>query len=134
MFTGKPILFYDGSCGVCNGFVQWVLKNDKSKTITFCSLQSIQTVKLLSPYKEFEGLKTFNTIYFINESNSLLKRSKAIIGILQTMKFKLFLIQLLKVIPIFVLDIGYRVFANNRFLFKTSQCIIVSVDNKHRFI
>lgn len=133
MYTNIPILFYDGSCGVCNGFVQWVLKNDKSGTIYFCSLQSEQTKKILSPYKEFEGVDDLNTLYFV-KNNILYKRSKAIINILQTMKTKGCLLWLLKLVPAFISDIGYKCFANNRYWFKIKQCSLIEEKNKPRFI
>ena len=33
------ILLYDGECGFCNFWVQWVLKNDQKKEIQFSPLQ-----------------------------------------------------------------------------------------------
>jgi predicted DCC family thiol-disulfide oxidoreductase YuxK len=28
-WMGKHIVFFDGDCGVCNFWVQWILKRDK---------------------------------------------------------------------------------------------------------
>jgi predicted DCC family thiol-disulfide oxidoreductase YuxK len=34
-----PVLFYDGECGLCNSFVQWVLRRDKQGRFRFAPLQ-----------------------------------------------------------------------------------------------
>ena len=36
----KPILFFDGVCNLCEGFVQWVIKRDPKGLIYYASLQS----------------------------------------------------------------------------------------------
>ena len=35
-----PVLFFDGVCGLCHGFVQFVLKADTHKIFLFSFLQS----------------------------------------------------------------------------------------------
>ena len=35
----RSILFYDGECGVCSRTVRFILKNERSKELFFCSLQ-----------------------------------------------------------------------------------------------
>lgn len=41
MVTNNPVLCFDGDCNLCNGFVQWVIKNDPKQCIKFASLQSV---------------------------------------------------------------------------------------------
>ncbi|MEP7346631.1 MAG: DCC1-like thiol-disulfide oxidoreductase family protein [Gemmatimonadaceae bacterium] len=36
---GQAILLYDGVCGLCDGFVQFVLRHDKHGTLKFATLQ-----------------------------------------------------------------------------------------------
>ncbi len=40
MSNRESIIFFDGNCNLCNGFVQFVLKNETEPTFLFCSLQS----------------------------------------------------------------------------------------------
>lgn len=35
----KHIVFYDGSCGLCHGSVQWLLKVDKNKQLYYATQQ-----------------------------------------------------------------------------------------------
>ncbi|MCC6318795.1 MAG: DUF393 domain-containing protein [Gemmatimonadaceae bacterium] len=37
--THGYVVLYDGVCGLCNGFVQWVLARDPSGTMRFATLQ-----------------------------------------------------------------------------------------------
>ncbi|HTB21430.1 MAG TPA: thiol-disulfide oxidoreductase DCC family protein [bacterium] len=41
-----PILLFDGHCGLCNAFVDFVLRRDKKKTFLFAPLQSPQGLRL----------------------------------------------------------------------------------------
>lgn len=38
--TDKPLLFFDGVCNLCNGFVQFVIERDPESKFRFASLQS----------------------------------------------------------------------------------------------
>jgi predicted DCC family thiol-disulfide oxidoreductase YuxK len=37
--THGHVLLYDGVCGLCNGFVQWVVKHDQHGSLRFATLQ-----------------------------------------------------------------------------------------------
>ncbi len=37
--TGHPILFFDGVCAVCDGFVDWVIERDAAARFRFAPLQ-----------------------------------------------------------------------------------------------
>lgn len=36
----QNIIFFDGICGLCNKFVDFIILKDKKNIFTFCSLQS----------------------------------------------------------------------------------------------
>lgn len=38
--AGKPVLFFDGFCNLCNSSVQFIIRHDKKKNFLFASLQS----------------------------------------------------------------------------------------------
>jgi predicted DCC family thiol-disulfide oxidoreductase YuxK len=133
MSTSLSIIFYDGECGACNKFVTWVLQHDKSNSIHFCSLQTKYARTALITYKEFEGFNSLNTLYFLDK-NKIYKRSKALIQILKKMQICSMFIILLKALPNNVLDLGYNIFAQNRYIFGTKQCKILSKEEKQRFL
>jgi len=133
MHTPSSIIFYDGACGACNRFVMWVLQRDKSNSICFCSLQSERAKNILEQFNEFEGVKSLNTIYFISD-NQLYKRSKALINILKVMQVWSYFVRLLNFLPISALDLSYNIFAQNRYIFPTIQCKILTEEEKLRFL
>ena len=45
--SSKYYVFYDGDCGLCNYWVQWILKNDHQKQFLFSALQSEFSQKFL---------------------------------------------------------------------------------------
>jgi predicted DCC family thiol-disulfide oxidoreductase YuxK len=57
MSNSKLILF-DGVCNLCNGFVQFVIKNDKKKLFKFGSLQSENSKSILLNLGVEQNLKT----------------------------------------------------------------------------
>ena len=54
-----PILLYDGGCGLCNRFVQFILRRDRNAVFRFASLQSALAAPILicpgSVATEFSG-------------------------------------------------------------------------------
>ena len=53
----RPIVFFDGVCNLCNGFVDILLRLDKKHVFRFASLQG-QTAKTLLPPEDLEKLLT----------------------------------------------------------------------------
>ena len=37
---GRPIVLYDGVCGLCDKFVQFVIRRDRAEEVRFAALQS----------------------------------------------------------------------------------------------
>lgn len=52
--NGKsPIIFFDGTCNLCNGFIRFVIKHDKRGVLRFGLLQSEKVQELLKPFGMF---------------------------------------------------------------------------------
>lgn len=89
----KAIVFYDDLCGVCNYWVNWILRNDKSKHFYFAALQSDF---------EFDFSTHFNykfpleTIVVWSEETGFLTKSDALIYIFDTIKPTAFQVKVLK--------------------------------------
>jgi predicted DCC family thiol-disulfide oxidoreductase YuxK len=128
----SSVVFYDGKCGFCNGFVQWVLKHDTSKSVYFAPLQSTFAENKISAYG---GTLDLTTVYFLNVDNKLYNRSKAIIKLLQVMWPKCSCLKCLDYIPTCISDLFYRGFSRIRYIFgKSEQCNIPTTEERERFI
>jgi predicted DCC family thiol-disulfide oxidoreductase YuxK len=76
---GKHIVFFDGDCGVCNFWVQWILKRDKKDRFLFASLQSDFGQQFLTERKL--NTEVFNTLYLWKPNHYYLEKSKAVLQI-----------------------------------------------------
>ncbi len=129
----KPILLFDGFCNVCNASVDFVLKNDRSKSILFASLQSKTGKKLLEEY----GLNPneLSTVVLIFKEKVYTK-SSAVLQTAKIMGFPWNLSIVFFIIPKFLRDYFYTKFAANRYKWfgKKEACRIPTSEEKQRFI
>eukprot|EP00122_Pirum_gemmata_P005172 Pgem_evm1s4718 len=102
-YTQKTIVLFDGVCYFCDGFIQFVLKNENSQNLFFSHLQS--------------NFYTEEIIYVINiEHHLFYKKSRAIIEVLIQMGGLWLLIgYLLWFIPWFIRDLVYDVIGSYRY-------------------
>ena len=108
----KKIIFYDGVCNMCNGFVNTVIKLDKSNQLFFSPLNGKNAKNLLKD----QGEKTNNidsVIFYNNKKISI--KSEAIIDIIKSLGSFYIIISIMKIIPSFVLDGLYDLIAKNRY-------------------
>lgn len=129
----KYYIFYDGDCGFCNYWVQWILKNDKKSFFLFASLQSEFGQNFLKQKKI--NTSDFTTIYLWKPNEYYLDKSQAIIKIFQCIGgFKGALAYVAKIFPKSLLDIFYNKISRNRFRISSNFCMLPSVSERERFI
>lgn len=75
----KYVVFFDGDCGVCNFWVQWILGRDKKDQFMFASLQSDFGQKFL--FERGLNTKVFNTMYLWKPNKYYLQKSEAALQI-----------------------------------------------------
>src|SRR5437868_7076051 len=103
--TSKDIIFYDGTCGLCHGFVHWVLRHDAEGKFQFSPLQG-ETVKQRISAEERENLP--DSAVVLTREGRLLTKSAAAkyvsghLGLRATTA-------LLGVLPLWLADLGYDV-------------------------
>ena len=108
------IIFFDGICIMCNGFVNFISERDKENVIFFCDLRSEKAkhIFLEHDYKT----DVIDTLVFI-KGDQILFKSDAIIEILISLNrfYKIFLV--FKLVPKKVRDYFYDQVSKRRFLF-----------------
>ena len=55
---GHPIIFFDGVCRLCNGFVNYVIRHDPKNKIRFCALQDKNALQLRKELQLGERIDT----------------------------------------------------------------------------
>jgi predicted DCC family thiol-disulfide oxidoreductase YuxK len=135
----NPIILYDGVCGLCNRFVQFVLKRDRKDHFRFASLQSNFARAVL----ERHGLNpdVLDTVYLVFDcgqpSERLLSRNDAATEVLKELGgFWRFWALLLDSLPKEFRDWRYALVARNRYRFfgKHETCPLPSEKNRHKFL
>lgn len=127
----KRIIFFDGVCPLCNGFVDFVLKRDIQHHFFFCSLQAKTAQQLLNA----QDLSLDSVVY--SEDGKIFKKSKAVLRILFYMgSYWSLLSILLSIFPRFIADFFYDFVANNRYRWfgKYDTCTLPTPEQKQYFL
>jgi predicted DCC family thiol-disulfide oxidoreductase YuxK len=70
----RPLILYDGVCGLCNSLVQFVLKHDTNRIFQFAALQGQTAPPILQRFGE--SPQALDTMYVVT-GDRLLARSDA---------------------------------------------------------
>ncbi len=127
-----PIVFFDGMCGLCNRFVDFVLRHDCVGALRLSPLQG-ETAERLLPVTDREQLATV----IVWDNGRLHRRSAAVVRVCWRLGpvWKV-LGGLLWCIPLPLRDLGYKLVAANRYhLFgKKETCRLPSPEERARFL
>lgn len=131
-WENKHIVFFDGDCGVCNFWVQWILKRDKKDQFMFASLQSDFGQKFLSE----RGLNTqvFNTMYLWKPKQYYLEKSKAVLQIANLLGGIYKFSWVGRIIPSFLSDKVYDMISRNRMKLANQKCYLPTPSERAKFI
>ncbi|PKF74185.1 thiol-disulfide oxidoreductase DCC family protein [Chryseobacterium sp. PMSZPI] len=131
-WENKHIVFFDGDCGVCNFWVQWILERDKKDQFMFASLQSEFGQQFLSE----RGLETkeFNTIYLWKPTQYYLIKSRAILKIANLLGGIYQLSIIGKIVPVALSDSIYNLISKNRMKLANQKCFLPDQHQKKKFI
>ena len=128
----RPVLFYDGDCGLCARAVQWSLEHDRRGRLRFAPLQGSTFAAL-----EFtDKPQTLETMVLL-ERGRLLVRSDALLALLREVGGPWRVAALLgRMVPRFLRDACYRFIARRRHaLFRSVEhCRMPDPAERGRFL
>lgn len=151
----SSIVFFDGVCNLCNGFVDFLVRHDRRQVLRFASLQGNTARELLGPGA---GENLSSVVFYQNESSnksgnesgnesgnrsgnspksgSTTIESLAVIQILSKLGGAWRALIILKPIPSFIRDPIYRFVARNRYRWfgKRETCRRPSPDQRALFL
>jgi predicted DCC family thiol-disulfide oxidoreductase YuxK len=127
------VVLFDGVCNLCNGTVNFLLKIDKNKKLSFSHLQSDFSKEILQINNMPQN--SLDTVVFIS-NDKLYTKSKAVFNIFKIMPLPWKVFSYLLFIPEFISDYFYKIIANNRYsVFGIrDECLIPTQDINERFI
>ncbi|AZA58548.1 thiol-disulfide oxidoreductase DCC family protein [Chryseobacterium shandongense] len=131
-WQNKHLIFFDGDCGICNFWVQWILERDKKDQFMFASLQSDFGQKFL--VERGLNTKVFNTLYLWKPGQYYLEKSKAVLKIANLIggiyRFSI----LGKIIPFYLSDKLYDIVSKNRMKIANQKCYLPTPHQRAKFI
>ena len=128
----KNIVYFDGVCNLCNGFIDWLVTHDHNCKFHIASLQG-QTAKIRLPENFQESMNSV----ILEKNGNFYSESTAVLLILKELSFPYKLIyDLFILVPKFLRDFVYKQIAKNRyFLFgKKESCRVPSEQEKEKFL
>ncbi len=131
--SGRPIVLFDGVCGLCDRFVQFVIKRDSAEVVRFAPLQSGIGKELLHKFALPEGNLSF--IVVIDGEKSFIK-SAAVLEVFRYLPGVWSYVALLRFIPVSISDLVYEFTARNRYKWfgKYKACVIPNEGERKRFL
>jgi predicted DCC family thiol-disulfide oxidoreductase YuxK len=126
------IIFFDGYCSLCNGFVDWGLKHDKHQVIQYASLQSRTASQYILDSNLISNPQT--VIYF--REGRFFYESDAILYFLKDLKTIWSFLFYLRFIPSFIRNSVYNFIASHRYTFfkKSETCRLPTTAEKNRIL
>ena len=135
------VVFFDGVCGLCNRFVDFILSRDRQEAIRFAPLQG-ETASLLELTKLFATTANteapaFDTVVWLDDAGKKFVRSAAVVRVLWHLGgiWSLFGTSLW-LVPRPLRDLGYRLVSANRYrLFGQKEtCRLPTPNERRRFL
>jgi len=131
MNNERPIVFYDGVCGLCTRSVQLLLKLDRHHRLLFAPLQGI-TYKTITKNEltSFDSIVVYTNNEFFTEVKALLHIGKTLGGFWNILRIISF------AIPPFIGNALYRFIAKNRYQIfgKNDHCHLPTSAQREQFL
>jgi predicted DCC family thiol-disulfide oxidoreductase YuxK len=127
--SDHPIIFYDGTCGLCDRSIQFIMKHDRKQVFRFAALQSEFAAKTLGSNLTFDSF-----IFF--DKGKVAYRSSAALNMFKTLGGLWSLLYAFIIVPPFIRNAVYDVVARNRYKWfgKYDTCKIPTPEQKALFL
>ncbi len=131
-FHQHPVIFFDGVCGLCNAFVDYVLNRDHQEIFYFAPLQGdfAGEIEALAPYRNSL------TSVVLWKNGQVYTHSTAAMEVLISLGGVWKLLRVFYLVPRFLRDFAYKLIARNRYrLFgKSETCRLPTAEERSRFL
>jgi predicted DCC family thiol-disulfide oxidoreductase YuxK len=127
------VILFDGVCNLCNGFVQFLIKQDSKGSFKFASLQSQSAQDLL--LTENMSVDRFDSVVYIS-GGEVWQKSAAVLRILNDVGGLWKMFYVLIIIPRIISDAVYDFVATNRYRMfgKRQECMVPTDELRSRFL
>jgi predicted DCC family thiol-disulfide oxidoreductase YuxK len=130
------LVFYDGSCGLCDYVVQFLLKVDKQQRFAFAPLQGQTAARYLQHLPpEMKRVDSLILVENYHSTPKIFMLSQGALRIAWVLGGLWVLIGWLSFLPSVLFDWAYRLVARNRHRwFAQTHCVVPLAEQKDRFL
>ena len=130
----EPILFFDGVCGLCNRFVDLLLKADSRDRFRYAPLQGDTAQRMLGLRDQAQAGDPHSFVFL--EKDKRYEQSEAVLLALRRLGGAWRLIAMLYVFPRPLRDFVYRIVARNRYRWfgRRDECRLPTPEERDRFL
>jgi predicted DCC family thiol-disulfide oxidoreductase YuxK len=139
--VSRPIVYYDGLCGLCDGFVRLIVARDRLARYRFAPLQGETARVRLGPDLRIDELSTVMleddpALRPIGTTDGVRVKSDAALAILAGLGHGWQAVGVLRIVPRPIRDWVYDVIARHRFRWfgRREACRIPGPDERDRFL
>lgn len=136
---GKHLVFYDGTCGLCDQIVQFILCRDQDEVFDFAPLQGSTAKQLLKDLPA--EMKSADSLVLIENYLAGPEKAKPSIFGKGALRICWLLgggwkvLGVISWLPSIFYDWGYRLVAKNRHrFFFSDSCVLPTPETRHRFL
>ena len=128
----EKIVCFDGVCGICNGYIDFLIKRDKERVLRYAPLQNEKIKRKLEGFGQ--STDKLETIFFIS-GNKVFLRSTAVLEILLAIRWMPWLVEIMYLFPVTIRDVVYNLVAKNRYSIipKRDTCRIPTKEERDLF-
>lgn len=125
------IVYFDGVCSVCNGFVDFLISRDRNHSLQYATLQGETAKNNLDE----ELYKNMNSIIFQTDEKVYTQSNAALMALSSLGGFWKFAVWL-RLIPRFIRDAFYNLIARNRYSWfgKRDACRLPTESERGRIL
>lgn len=125
------IIYFDGICGLCNGFVDFVMKIDKQGMFHFSPLQS----EYAKHHLPSEYVRDLDSVV-VQINNETYRKSRAVFQVLKELGGAWGTLSVFKVLPEGFTNWAYDLVATNRYKIfgKKETCRLPTAEERARFL
>ena len=127
----NPVVLYDGECGLCNYWVQWILNRDSERIFRFAALQSSFSQEL---FTALNRELTMQSLVVLKEDGEFIDRSRAVAYLFSKLRRRSVFYWLLLITPRFIADIGYSGVAAVRKVLQRNKCRLFTIEERTFFL
>ena len=138
MSAEHKLILYDGVCGLCNAFVNFIIRHDHQEQFRFAALQSDLGQAIVS--RHGGKPEQISTVYLVQEhgtpEESVRTRGKAALHVLHALGGWWRVPAILRFLPAFLLNLGYGLVARLRYRIwgRLEACPVPTKQTRSRFL